>query len=150
MQKEWKAIMVSLLALIFSGTSCRQMWGDHPLGNNLDLLEGDHIQDRVIVFCTGKSGGSCVSGIPVIPSYKDLATWYVQVAESNEKWVIAMAMNRNKSNSYWIINKNFKVDLSNYGKTDCDSILQSHVIGPLNFAEFQNKIQELKTELDFK
>jgi hypothetical protein len=142
MQKEWKAIMVLLLALIFSGTSCRQMWGDHPLGNNLDLLEGDHIQDRVIVYCTGKSGGACTGGMRVIPSNKDSATWYVQSAECNDKWVVAKAMNRNKSISYWLINKDFNIDLLNCEKIDCDSVLQCHVIGPLDFAEFQNKIND--------
>jgi hypothetical protein len=50
--------------------SWNTMWGDHSLGNNLSLLDGDKEQDRVIVFCLGRSAGACSGGIYVVPSYE--------------------------------------------------------------------------------
>jgi len=133
------------------------MWGDHPLGNNLSLLEGDTKEDRIIVYCTGRSGGACISGIPVVPTYKrhydssgQKYAEYVEGATSNKKWVIVKTFQiEKKKQNYWIISKNFNIRNLDCGKVNCDSILQSHVIGPLDSTEFENERNTLNISLDF-
>lgn len=138
--------------------SCREMWGDHPLGNNLSLLEGDTKEDRIIVYCTRRSAGVCVSGIPIVPTYKrhydssgQKYAEYVEGATSNKKWVIAKTFQiKKKRENYWIISKDFNIEKLNCAKVNCDSILQSYVIGPLDSTEFENKREALDIEVDFK
>jgi len=145
------------LILILSIASCREMWGDHSLGNNFDLLEGDRKEDRLIVYCTGKSAGACKGGIPVIPTYanhydyKGRYAEYIETAKSNKDWIIAKSIQiKNKKENYWIISKKFDIENFNCDKTNCDSIIQSHVTGPLNFIDFQNRITRLNIALNLK
>ena len=85
------------LTILFFITSCncwKEMWGDHPLGNNLSLLEGDRKEDRIIVYCSGRDAGACHGGIFVVPTYarhmdrSGNYAEYVETVKSNEKWVI--------------------------------------------------------------
>lgn len=158
MYKRTVIAILTFFALVNSTISCREMWGDHPLGNNLSLLEGDTKEDRIIVYCTGRSGGACISGIPVVPTYKrhydssgQNYAEYVEEATSNKKWVIAKTFQiKEKKENYWIISKNFNIENLDCAKVNCDSILQSHVIGPLDSAGFENKKKILNISLDFK
>ena len=67
------------------------MWGDNNLGDNFSLLDGDKIEDRVIVYCSGRSAGGCVAGTPIVPVYsrhidKDgHFAEYVETAKANDK-----------------------------------------------------------------
>jgi len=130
------------------------MWGDNDLGNNFSLLEGDRIEDRIIVFCGGRSAGACMSGIPIVPVYsrqfdsEGHYAEYVESAKSNNDFIIARTLQVNdKRENYWIISKSFNLD--NCDKVKCDSLIQSHVFGPLEQNEFQKKISELKVNLKF-
>lgn len=154
MQKNiWSKMFVFFL--IFVSTSCRSMWGDHSLGSNLSLLEGDRIEDRVIIYCPEKSNKTCKSGIYLIPSYdkhykNGEYAEYVDVAKANEKWVIAKTIQlQAKKEQYWIINKSFDNKPLDCRNSNCDSILQHHIIGPLNLEEFKNKGTSLGIGLDF-
>ena len=49
--------------------SCNSLWGDHRLGKNISLLEGDRREDRVIVYCLHEEG-NCNSGIYLLPTYE--------------------------------------------------------------------------------
>lgn len=51
---------------------------------------------------------------------------------------------------YWIISKDFNIKHPDCDKNDCDSIIQSHVNGPLNRAEFNAAKPQLEMHLDFK
>jgi hypothetical protein len=141
---------------VFLITSCNEMWGDHPLGNHLSLLEGDKTEDRIIVYCTNNKGGICYGGNYVVPTYArhyvdNKYAEYVETAISNKKWVIAKTLRKKeKKENYWIISKDFDIENLDCGKVNCDSILQSHVAGPLNLIEFENKKKALNIELDFK
>ncbi len=130
------------------GVSCdswNRMWGDHSLGNNLSLLEGDKKEDRVIVYCSGKSAGACIGGIYVVPTYERhyegrSYAEYVQATRSNKKWVIAKTFRIKESReNYWIINKEFNIQDVDCGKINCDSILQSYVQGPFDKNTFTEK-----------
>jgi hypothetical protein len=130
------------------------MWGDNDLGDNFSLLEGDRTEDRVIVYCSGRSAGACMAGTFIVPSYSrhmdadGRYAEYVETAKSNEEFIIAKTTQlKDKRANYWIINKDFKID--NCDNINCDSIIQSHVSGPLDQSEFQKKTSELKIDLKF-
>ena len=73
---------------------------------------------------------------------------YVETAEANEKFIIARTVQvKDKRKNYWIITKDFKHDDCN--KLDCDSIIQSKVIGPLDPLQSRTKIAELNIALQF-
>jgi hypothetical protein len=55
-----------------------------------------------------------------------------------------------KQENYWIISKDFNIENVDCSKANCDSILQGHVTGPLSLSEFQNKLQALDINLNFK
>lgn len=125
------------------------MWGKYSLGNHLSLWDNDKKEESIIVYCEG----DCHGGIYVIPTYERHATngEYVEEATSDKKWVIAKTFEKkdNKEN-YYIISKDFNIDNMDCSKVNCDSILQSHVTGPLNLTKFKNKMQALHIELDFR
>ena len=121
------------------------MWGDHSLGNNLSLLDGDKEQDRVIVFCLGRSAGACSGGIYVVPSYErhyDGPNYaeYVKSAFADARWVIAktIRVKENREN-YWIINKAFDFKKADCANISCDSALKSYVQGPFDRNNFEKK-----------
>ena len=131
-------------------SSCKEDY-NHSLGNNLSLWEGDKKEDRIIVYCEG----SCHGGIYVIPSYKNHYdstghyAEYVKETTSDKKWVIAKTfqIKENKEN-YYIISKEFNIENLDCAKANCDSILQSHVTGPMTLTEFENKKKSMNIALD--
>jgi hypothetical protein len=141
-------------------TSCnwwKEIWGDHPLGNNLSLLDGDKKEDRVIVYCSGKSAGTCDGGIFVVPTYErhfdgsGKYVEYVEMAQSNKEWVIVKThRTKEKKDNYWFISKKFIIEDTDCTKFNCDSILQSHVMGPFDHSQFIEKRHSLKIELSFE
>lgn len=145
-------IFYILIALLLC-TSCN-FFGNHSLGNNFVLLEGDKIEDRVIVYCSGYSYGDCKGGSYVIPTYanhyddKGRYREYVEMAKSNKDWIVAKSIQiKNKKENYWIVSKDFEIKNLDCDKIHCDSIIQSHVTGPLNFVDLQRKIKELNIDL---
>lgn len=142
--------------LFFFFTSCREIWGDHPLGNNLSLLEGDKKEDRIIVYCSNK-GGICTGGVHVLPKYERQFdaqghyAEYVEVAVSNKEWIAVKTFQiKEKKENYWFISKDFNLGNINCETINCDSILQSHIIGPLNLSEFKDKRDALNIDLDIQ
>ncbi len=142
------AAIVPFLLFIMLCASCNswhEMWGDHPLGNHLSMLDGDCKEDRIIVYC-GNRTGVCYTGIYVIPTYSrhydsnGHYTEYVITAISDSKWVVAKTLEiKKEKENYWIIKKGFNIDRVDCSKVNCDSIIQSHVIGPLTLSEFIHK-----------
>ena len=81
------------------------------------IMEGDKVEDRVIVYCSSRSLSSCYSGIYIVPTYarhydnKGKFAEYVEFAKSNKNWIIATTVEIANSNiNYWIINKNFSLE----------------------------------------
>lgn len=75
---------------------------------------------------------------------------YVKEAVSNKKWVVAKKCQiKDKQDNYYIIRKDFDIANLDCSKSNCDSILQSSVIGPMNLSEFENKKQTLNLDLSF-
>lgn len=142
-----------LFVSLFLSSCGRQAWGDNDLGDNFSLLEGDRTEERVIVYCSGRSGGACMAGTFIVPSYSrhmDSGHYaeYVETAKSSDDFIIARTNQvKDKKVNYWIINKDFKI--ANCDIINCGSIIQSHVLGPLDQSEFQKKTSELKIDLTF-
>lgn len=136
--------------------SCSDIAGTNWLGGDFVIWEGDSEKNRVITFCTRKSLGRCEAGLYILPTYErhmvnGRYAEYVKDAKSNTKYIIArtILIDNDKIN-YWIINKiglDFKK--TDCSVTNCDSIINSHVIGPLNRREFDLKIQSMKINLQF-
>lgn len=130
------------------------MWGDHDLGDNFSLLEGDRYEDRVIVYCSGRSFDVCTGGTFIVPVYSrhmdknGRYAEYVENAKSDDKFIIArtIEVTNNKSN-YWIISKELRIE--DCDNVDCDSVIQSNVIGPLDNLQFKTKLSDLNITLDF-
>jgi hypothetical protein len=136
--------------------SCSQAWGDNDLGDNLSLLEGDRREDRVVVYCTGRSGSTCTSGMRIVPSnsrYMNSEGRYAEYADSavaDKKWVIVktLVVGGTESN-YWIIEKGFTLEGLNCDVIKCDSILQCRVRGPFSQDEFEKQKNVLRVDLNF-
>lgn len=148
-----KLAFLFLIVLLINSCS-PQMWGDNDLGDNFSLLEGDRTEDRIIVYCSGRSAGACMAGTPIVPIYSRHMdadghyAEYVETAKSNDDYIIAKTLQvKDKRGNYWIISKGFSID--NCEKINCDSIIKSHVLGQLDQTEFQNKTTELKINLNF-
>jgi hypothetical protein len=123
--------------------------GSHELGNRLVLLEGDKLEDQLIVFCTNDDG-CCNGGMPIIPSSEYINVRYVEKAIANENWVIVKAFNKDDSDSYWIIDKGFVIEAENCDNLDCKGIIQANITGPFDDASLKAKLDELDIDLVFR
>lgn len=125
------------------------------LGDSFFLLEGDRREDKIIVFCTGKSL-ECYSGIPVVPTYhrqfkNGKYAEYVEHAKSDSDWIIVQTtLVENGQKNYWIVNKKFKIDVENCELTNCESIIKSNVYGPFSYHKFIEQLRHLEVTLHFK
>jgi hypothetical protein len=145
-----KRTSLRTLALL-TAISCGQLWGDNDLRDNFSLLEGDRAEDRVIVYCSGRSAGTCTGGTFIVPVYSRHMdknghyAEYVETARSNDKFIIARTIQlKDETKNYWIIYKDLNVD--NCNDMFCDS---TKVLGPLNETEFRNKTADLSIALNF-
>jgi len=143
-------IICSLICLVVS-CDC-SYFGARNLGNGLALLEGDVVEDRVVIYCIGKSLGCCRSGVFIIPTYAEhmdtLGNYneYVTNVSSNQDWIIIETFRKSDEISrFWIINKGFEIeDIQN---DSAESIIRSHTIGPLDASGFETKRMELEIQL---
>ena len=126
------------------------MWGDHSLGNNLSLLEGDKKEDRIVVYCSN-TGGVCRSGIPVVPKYNrqfdSIGRYaeYVELAVSNEKWVAVRTLEiKNGVKREHLELKNFIEGLKHFKTTNRSTNdlynFQGVIILPSRLAYGRNKV----------
>jgi hypothetical protein len=137
---------------LLTAISCGQLWGDNDLGDNFSLLEGDRAEDRVIVYCSGRSAGACTGGTFIVPVYSRHMdknghyAEYVETAKSNDRFIIARTIQlKNETKHFWIIFKDLNVD-------DCNDMhcVSTKVLGPLNETEFRNKTAHLSIDLKFQ
>ncbi|TKC09088.1 hypothetical protein [Pedobacter frigoris] len=147
--KRLRKIIGFNVLILFFVSSCSQL-DNQSLGENLSIWEGDKKEDRAIVYCEG----NCRGGIYVIPSYDrhyDSSGRYAEYlidAKSNADWVIAKTfMIKHDRRNYWIINKEFNINNLDCEKANCDSIIQSKIIGPLDYQTLKEKNKALNINL---
>ena len=104
------------------------------------LSEYDNV-DRRILYSEERCS---VSGIEIVPMT-------VTAYANDSKWIIAKSRTSRFGTEYqyWIINKNFKVDVKQKGD-NTTNIIKSHVTGPLDSASFIQKVNANKIELALK
>ena len=145
-------LVLVLLTLLNLSCNLQGYTGNYPLGNHLWLWDNDRKEEKIIVYCEG----DCNGGIYVVPTYKrhydsikHNFSEYVEAAVSDKNWVVAKTLKiKEHRNLYYIISKAFNIEHVNCSKVNCDSILQSCVIGPLSKNEFKKREQLLNIDLD--
>lgn len=153
MRNKIRIVFIPLLLILFfsSCNYCGFFGGAHDLGNKLTLFERDNQEGHNdIIYCSNYKDGCCFGGMYVIPSEGNQYYMYVDKAKSNDNWVIAKSIQeKDKKENYWIISKEFDIENLNCDEVNCDSIIQSHVMGPLEIESFNEKLSELEIDLEF-
>src|SRR5690606_36496807 len=104
-----------------------------------------------LVYCSRYDIGGCIAGIYILPTSDNKYSMYVKTAKSNDKWVIAKTIQiKDNKENYWIISKDFSLENVDCNNVSCDSIIQSHVTGALNYQEFTARKKELGIPLKFE
>lgn len=144
-----KVAFLYIIVLSIAST-CNKRQIDIDLGDGFALLDSE----RVIAYCNSRKGETCKKGTTILPvnsKYKNnskLTEEYVESAKSNNKFIIARTLNLKAiKKNWWIISK--ELNIKDCNRMNCDSVIQSYVTGPLQYAEFQSKLAELNIELDF-
>jgi hypothetical protein len=127
-----------------TAASCSQFSGEHSLGKNLTVIEGDKDEDRMIVYCPDKNK-ECSEGIKVIPANTGE---YVDEVRSDDEWIVVRTLTvQGKKDSYWIINKDFTLGDKDCGTADCGDYVKTFVNGPMTLEDFEGHKEELKINL---
>jgi hypothetical protein len=120
--------------------TCKLLHGEERLGSNFTFVNEDK-STSYILYCYDIPGSKCCdSGITVVPTY-------VENTEADENWIIARSIKDNKD-KFWIIKKNFEVDLANCEQVKCDSVIRSNVLGPMGLDDFNSTKRRLGITLD--
>jgi hypothetical protein len=155
-----KTYLIGLTLFVITLNSCDYccvLVGDNKLGDKLTLLEGDRLEDRIIVYCNrSKREGCCYSGSYFLPLYEDHYfkdkrgyREYIKQAKYNDNYVIAQSvLVEDQTMRYWIIDKDF--DLEGSKGSEFDSIIKAHTYGEFDSITFYKKLEELKINLTFK
>ncbi|MEI9919536.1 MAG: hypothetical protein WDO14_12125 [Bacteroidota bacterium] len=131
--------------VLLSLASCSTFTGEHSLGKNITLIEGDKDEDKKIFYCPDKTK-PCSEGMRVIPAVDNE---YVDDSRSNDQWIIARTVNiSSKKESYWIINKDFALGDKDCGKEDCGNYIKTFISGPLTLEDFNGHRKELRITLE--
>lgn len=141
---------VFLIFVINSCSDCKS-WGDNNLGGEFTLLEGDKVDDRIIIYCIGRENPNdcCTGGIPIIPSREDKKVNYIESANYNDKWLIAKGIHFDKTVSYWILNKSFDTSWEYDDGGIFYNRIQSNVYGPYDWVTFTEESEQRGIELRF-
>lgn len=152
MEKKTESIILYLIIGIIVGfpsilglsTLFPQIWGNKNLGNGI-YLTWRGIDNQYIMSYTGSSYGDInVSGKPIIPHIDNYPDIYIVEAKSNKQWVIAKGEDDSSRIHYFIIDKSFKINYSDWKEEKIDSIIQSHII------EYSDSLLFLKSKIEKK
>ena len=128
-------LLIFGLSLFIHGC-CGATREEHP-GNNFRLSEYDNV-DRRILYSEEKCSGA---GIEIVPMT------VIEYA-NDSKWIIAKTRiaRPGLEYQYWIIDRNFQIDV----RAENDSIIKSHVTGPLDSVTFIQKVNANHIDLPVK
>ena len=138
--KQLNITFFAMALFTFLTTSCSSgdggLCGEIDLGNRFVLyLEQGRNQ---IIYCTSDDL-CCNVGWNAAPSG---VTEYGQ----NDKWIIA----KTKADEYWIIDKEFQLDLNNCDQTRCFEKFESQIKGPLDAVDFNKWKANIGADLELK
>ncbi|APD07418.1 hypothetical protein UJ101_01911 [Flavobacteriaceae bacterium UJ101] len=137
--------------VIFNSCSNCKTWGDNNLGGEFTLLEGDKINDRIIIYCIGRENPKdcCTGGIPIVPSREDKKVDYIELTKYDDRWIIAKGINFDKTQGYWIIDKKFDTSWKYDDNGLFYSRIQNHVFGPFDKFIFESELEKRGIKLRF-
>jgi hypothetical protein len=155
----WLRSFLYIITLAITQSCNCGFYGSHDLGNNFALLEGDRVEDRVIVYCSGKESDCCTGGTYIVPSFDQhyfpdgTFREYVLQAESTEDWIVAKTKLESEEIRYWLIRKNFPFipDLESSDFEDGEETLElikKNITGPMTKDQFVQKINELRIQFE--
>lgn len=120
--------LIGFPVLLGLSTLFPKLWGNEYLGNGI-YLTWSGSDDRYIMSYTGSFGGDVTGpGKPIIPHINNHPGEFILKAKSNKHWIIAKGIDDSLHIHYYIIDKSFKINISNWEKDNCDSIIQSRII----------------------
>jgi len=154
MNSIWKIKIIVFLLLFQSCDFCTMM-GSQKIGKNLYLLEGDCREDRIIVFNNQIKG--CVTGgifiLPVYERHMDSKGYYAEFVDEvmfDNRWIIVKTSRiQENENLFWVIDKNYELELGHCESTRCDSLVFKYISGPFDFEEFEIQTNKLNINLEF-
>ncbi len=124
------------LVLLTLASSCQEWWfGETSLGNRFALVSDKPIQ---IIFCTSDNI-CCDSGWTGVPGG-------VTEYGFNERWIIA----KRSENDYWIIDKDFEIDLTGFDVPGRYEFYESHIKGNLTKLKFDRMKDSLNISIKLK
>ena len=134
------SVLVVLVSLNTASCDyCKTVQGEESLGGRFSLINED--QDKsYILYCT--SDECCNVGFPAVPSKVD-------AFQFNNKWIVARSI-QDAEVGFWIIDKEFKVDLNRCDEIDCNATVKANVFGPFSQSEFLFKKDSLKIDLNLE
>ena len=122
--------------------------GSYDLGNNLYMMDWER-GNKIIVYCSRKTGRTCSGGSPVIP-HEHPREVYVKSAKANDRWVIVKALTTESDKlCYYLIDKSFNIKNLDWEIVNCDSIIQSHIISTFDSISFEKILKDKNIELKF-
>lgn len=139
-------LLIFLTLILFN--SCTNLVGSKDLGNNFILFGGDRYEDRIIIYCSEDNFKDCLGGLYVLPEYDKHYDKngnyfeYIDIADSNNNWIVAKStLVNSKNKNFWIIKK-FSLKEVDCDNIDCDSIVKSNIYGPFSKIIFDEKLKE--------
>lgn len=118
---------------------CEFMYGENDLGARFRLVN-ESKNNVYIEYCLSPS--CCTFGFDVVPSKVDDVAY-------DKRWIIARTVSEKKGDSFWIIDKDFAIDVENCHQESCKGVVNEHVRGPLKIDEFSTEKNQLQIKLDF-
>jgi hypothetical protein len=143
-------IFTLILAFFFSLDWLFPEWwsGSRNLGNNLYMMDWEK-GNKIIVYCSNKSGRACYGGSSVIP-HNHPREVFVEEAIANKEWVIVKAVTTESNQlCYYLIDKSFNIEGLTWETVSCDSIIQSHIIKTYDSLYFKNLLKQRQIDLRF-
>ncbi|WP_157976302.1 hypothetical protein [Lewinella sp. IMCC34191] len=142
-------LLILLIVLVSSCNLC-EFQGSTALSEELVLLEGDKVEDRVIVECSTSLPRTrcCVGGAFVVPTYEDHMidgkyNEYVESVSTSGKWIIVKTIQKlkNQKRRYWLIDKLPATTQSKNGYA---------LIGPFDEKEIKDTVENLRINILFQ
>jgi len=140
---------------------CKEIWaeieGNCLLGDRVILWNTGNRYDWNVALCLRYSFGQCIVGSEIIPGddrhFNKNGEWseYVDTAIADKDWIIARTFSITKKKKYyWIISKAYNIKGLDCHLVNCDSIIKSYMIGPMDSLDYEKKRNELHMNINFK
>lgn len=123
------------------------------LGNNFYIMEGDRMEDKVMVYCTGNDYTGCYAGIYIVPCHEmhydsiGLHNSYVIGAAINDDFIAIETYQKSTSDtSYWVVDKSLKFILDTCS-FECEKLIANYRRGPFERTKFIAYLTEQEIRL---